>query len=373
MKASKKTKTASTSTKSRNISYLNEAESLKMYNTSAQIYNAGGGVGRDNLTFEELSRTQVKMYNRTLTVDSDLGRRQKEQENRQITVVEKLTVITVNVAREEFPHINADIVIGYRKAESQNQWEKFLADICKKLNIDFIFTLLDRSDNAPVWRVLALRDKGEYLVRQRESSSILEVLNSGVVPIIHSWPITKDINDVQKDLEFDRRFQPMVDQRVDRLINKPVTRKKEFELSDALLKATTPQEAIKLVLRFHRRYGSKDEDKHFVFATVEEEEEYDLYGRDFDDNITKYNKEIDIVSLHRLCLECLSRFSLKGKAADVTLYCFEFIYETLEKFRTEADVAVLGLRLLNDLTAFLFPQIEKVYHAILNCMQAFAP
>ena len=47
------------------------------------------------------------MYNRTLTVDSDLGRRQKEQENRQITVVEKLTVITVNVAREEFPHINA--------------------------------------------------------------------------------------------------------------------------------------------------------------------------------------------------------------------------------------------------------------------------
>ena len=63
--------------------------------------------GRDNLTFEELSRTQVKMYNRTLTVDSDLGRRQKEQENRQITVVEKLTVITVNVAREEFPHINA--------------------------------------------------------------------------------------------------------------------------------------------------------------------------------------------------------------------------------------------------------------------------
>ena len=49
MKASKKTKTASTSTKSRNISYLNEAESLKMYNTSAQIYNAGGGVGNQTI------------------------------------------------------------------------------------------------------------------------------------------------------------------------------------------------------------------------------------------------------------------------------------------------------------------------------------
>ena len=235
---------------------------------------------------------------------------------------------------------------------------------CPEENFNYIVILI---------RILALRDKGEYLVRQRESSSILEVLNSGVVPINHSWPITKDINDVQKDLEFDRRFQPMVDQRVDGLINKPVTRKKEFQLSDALLKAQTPQEAIKLVLRFHRRYGSKDEDVHIVFASAEEEEEYDLYGRDFDDNITKYDKEIDIVSLHRLCFECLSRFSLKGKAADVTLFCFGFIYETLERFRTEADVAVLGLRLLNDLTEFLSPEMERVYHAILNCMQAFAP
>ena len=47
-----------------------------------------------------------------------------------------------------------DIVVGYRKAESQNQWEKFLADICKRLNVDFIFTILDRSDNAPVWRLV---------------------------------------------------------------------------------------------------------------------------------------------------------------------------------------------------------------------------
>ena len=44
MKASKKPLKAAT--KSRNISYLNEAEtSLKIYNTSALIYNAGGGVG----------------------------------------------------------------------------------------------------------------------------------------------------------------------------------------------------------------------------------------------------------------------------------------------------------------------------------------
>ena len=64
-------------------------------------------LGRDNLNFQELTQAQVKMYNRTLTVDSELGRRQKEQEKRQITVVEKLTLITVNMAREEFPHINA--------------------------------------------------------------------------------------------------------------------------------------------------------------------------------------------------------------------------------------------------------------------------
>ena len=38
-------------------------------------------LGRDNLNFQELTQAQVKMYNRTLTVDSELGRRQKEQEN----------------------------------------------------------------------------------------------------------------------------------------------------------------------------------------------------------------------------------------------------------------------------------------------------
>ena len=47
------------------------------------------------------------MYYRTITEKSDLGTRQKEQQNRQITVVEKLTKIIVNVAREEFPHISA--------------------------------------------------------------------------------------------------------------------------------------------------------------------------------------------------------------------------------------------------------------------------
>ena len=50
MKASKKTKSVAL-TKSRNISYLNEAESLKIYNTSALIYNAGGGMGTFYSTF----------------------------------------------------------------------------------------------------------------------------------------------------------------------------------------------------------------------------------------------------------------------------------------------------------------------------------
>jgi len=47
------------------------------------------------------------MYVRTLTVDSDLGRRHREQEARQVKVVEKNTTICVNVAREEFPSISA--------------------------------------------------------------------------------------------------------------------------------------------------------------------------------------------------------------------------------------------------------------------------
>lgn len=145
----------------------------------------------------------------------------------------------------------------------------------------------------------------------------MEVLNTGVTPIDHSWSITKDINDVQKDLEIDRRFQPSVDKRVLSLVSKPVTRKKEFDLARALLAAQTPQEAIKLVYRFHRKYGSKEEASGtlMVFASKEEEEEFDLYGRQYDDSMDKYKNEIDIVSLHRLCFECLDRFALQGTEA----------------------------------------------------------
>ena len=212
------------------------------------------------------------------------------------------------------------------------------------------------------------------MVRQRESSSILEVLNTGLTPIDHSWPITKDINDVQKDLETDMKFQPSVDQRVDNLIAKPVTRKKEFEQSNLLLHAKTPQEAVKLMYRFHRKYGSNEEEnKRMVFESLEDEEEFDLYGRQFEDSITKYDNEIDIRSLFRLCLECLSRFALKGKAEDVCKFCLSFITETIDKFAKEVDVAVLGLKLLNDITKYLSSELESVYHAVLNCMQAFAP
>jgi hypothetical protein len=37
-----------------------------------------------------------------------------------------------------------------------------------------------------------------------------------------------------------------------------------------------------------------------------------------------------------------------------------FISETLDRFRTEADVVVMGLKLLNDLTVELAHEIDKV-------------
>ena len=62
MKASKKTKIA-TATKSRNISYLNEAESLnKIYNTSALIYNAGGGTGLNLYNHDEIKKFFLHFY-----------------------------------------------------------------------------------------------------------------------------------------------------------------------------------------------------------------------------------------------------------------------------------------------------------------------
>lgn len=103
-------------------------------------------------------------------------------EARQIRVVDPTIILTVNVAREEFLHVESEFVVKYQKSAAQTAWKAFIADVSKKLGIEFLEVILDRKDLSQVHYTLSLRQGGHYLARQRESSSVLETLNSGETP-----------------------------------------------------------------------------------------------------------------------------------------------------------------------------------------------
>lgn len=328
------------------------------------VYDAGGGAGRANLDFETLFESQCSMYARTVNHLSDYQREYIAQEERQITIVEKPVTIYINVAREDFPDVFARIEIVYIKSASSQAWAQLLKDVCTTLKIDFIHSILDRVDKSPVHRIPRLRPGGDYLVRQRETSAILEVINTGRTPVDVSWGITMDINDVKQSLSLDQRSMPVIDRRVASLVAKPVTRETQREISTLIMNAVSPKSVVAIIEQFHKQFG------HTTAAgTAEHITETPPLG-----DIAKYEDAIDIVSLHRLCLETLGRFVTGGRAKQIASGpCFDYVCNVVEELRSEVDVVTMGLKLLTEVMKYLVEDREKVFHVILNCVQAYAP
>jgi hypothetical protein len=95
-----------------------------------------------------------------------------EQEHRQLRLTETTVHISVSVSREDFPSKTAVIPITYFPTASQAAWQVFLSDVRKKLEVEFVDRIIDRSNYATVHRTLSLRNGGQYFVRQREESSV---------------------------------------------------------------------------------------------------------------------------------------------------------------------------------------------------------
>lgn len=203
-------------------------------------YDAGGGSGADTLLLDELSKMQLEMYKRTITLAPSTIVN-KEQELRQLSVVEKPLTITVNVARDDFPQVNADIVVKFLKSTAQASWRQFLRDIMNTLNLQFIDGIIDRADNSPIHCILRLRHKSQYFVRQREESAILEAIQTGIIPAQQTWPIIQEITNAAEDLNFHCKHRGIMREKVTELITQPATRKQERDATNAILKAQDPQ------------------------------------------------------------------------------------------------------------------------------------
>jgi hypothetical protein len=158
------------------------------------------GEGRASLSLSRQRNVQEELFRRTLS-KSHLYFQNKEQEARQTTLITEYITLTVNVAREDFPSISADIPIKYSLEAAQSAWRQFLVDVRVALNIEFIEVILDKMDSSPVHRVMRLRPGGQCYVKQREDSAVLEVIVQGKLPEQISWPTTQGITRAKDDLQ----------------------------------------------------------------------------------------------------------------------------------------------------------------------------
>lgn len=333
------------------------ASKQQMSMTVPTIYNAGGGAGQDDLFFKTLREGQEEMFSRTLQNDGPQQMAWKAQELRQIHLLDPVIKLRVNVAREDFPGTSADIDIEFVASADQQAWAKFLRDVCLKLDIQFIHSIVDRSDKSPVWRTLRLRPGGEYFVRMRESAAILDVIITGTNPVAISWPITKDINEVKENVIFEEKEIPKIDSRVDKLISQTMTRAEERDLANAFRRAKTPYAVMKYLETFENMYAAQAA----------------LAGKEDGEDI--YENCIDIVTLHRLCMETLERLAVVGPAPAeiVANRCFNYIAQTIEKFRKEKDIVIIGLKLLAAIVPYLTTKRAVLYDVTLDSILAYAP
>lgn len=302
-------------------------------------YNAGGGSGSENLTREALQKEQFEMFKRTITLGPSIIAN-VDQECRQLTVVEKFKTIVVNIAREDFPHINADIEVKFLPSTAQASWRNFMRDMMVTLDLQFIDGIIEKETRLPVFCILSLTDKGNYYVRQREESAVLEAIYSGTTPTQPTWPIIDEINAVTDDLNFHCSHKSVMRERVTALISKPVVRKQQMDATSIILKAMDPDTILAAVhdvmnINMHEleqqalrkkeaRAAAKAKRKKGTLSDTEALDDASRPGSPdvteiktetaVDPNKPKYDTEVDVVTIHRHALESLSRLAtLKEK------------------------------------------------------------
>ena len=98
-----------------------------------------------------------------------------EQEQRQLRMQEKKVELTVNVTREDYVHISADIKIEFAPSAGQAMWAKFIDEIRIKLGMENVDKIYGKYDGAPLHRILSLKQGGYYVARF--PSDLLQTFN----------------------------------------------------------------------------------------------------------------------------------------------------------------------------------------------------
>ena len=365
-------------------------DSVKLPIVKSPIRYAGGGKGDKDLTFAELKKEQDAMYKRTL-LPTKIIQDDRFQAQRQLKIVETPVCISVNVAREDFPGTFSDFDLKFFPSAPQAEWARFIVDVKQKLGLEFIDCIVDRMNGAPVYRSSTLRNGGQYYVRQRESSSILEIITSGEAPHKFIWPITKEISIVQYELNFESKNFEKTNSLIDKILLRPLVRPEERDAALLILDTVSAKEIVDVIEGIMHSVeeeivddntvhnseiigikvkGDDDDDDDHGEGNIEDEEKEKPKRYRY-----TYDKNVDIVNLHRIALEALIRSAMKGAKQAIAVFedGLNFIVKTLENFREEVDIVVIGFKLIGDLSPYLGPKKREIISSLLDCIQAYAP
>ena len=245
---------------------------------------------------------------------------------------------------------------------------------------------------------------GKYFVKQRETSSVLEVINTGVIPDQISWESTKGINSIKQHLYEEDIAFPKISDRVDMLVRRPMTRLHEVDSIQSMLVATEPREILHVIEDIMYEVYIPDPNMAIETPKVEEEildprlkrkrqreiEREEQKKKEADEKLTHeerkakikyerrknrtYNKDIDDVSIYRIALESLVRVVIRHHDREaIAEECFDFLIEAFERYPNEVDVVLFVIKLMNEMADVFVPMREKFINVIMDIIQAHAP
>jgi hypothetical protein len=329
------------------------------------VYNGGSsGLGIENLTLNNIQSKQFEMFRRTIDQQAPRQIEDRLREKRQISIVEPTLKIQITICREDFPDIKTAIDIEYVPSSSQKAWEPLLSTICKRLKIEFIDSIIERGDKAPIYRIARFKDGGDYLVRQRESSAILEVLNSSIPPIENSWESTRDIVEVKADLSFNLSTVHRTNSRIISLVSQPMTTLTQKEISDSIRTSVRPDAIVQLI---NTLYLKNTSNAYLLDMKVE------TLNLNYNQMALFNKQKLDIITIHRQGIEKLNLMATQGQSENIVKECLHYLLNVIIDLIYEVDIVVLGLKCLSDLIPYLLLQREKIFNTVLDCIQYYSP
>jgi hypothetical protein len=312
------------------------------------------------------------MFKRTLEV-TPFQRKMNEQEMRQTQIWQRTGSVTVNVSREDFPELTANVSVDFVYKDAQLQWLNFLAAVKKALEIEYIDRIIDRSDSSIVLRIMSLVPNGKYYVRQKEQSSVLDLVSTGKKPAICTYKSLDGIKEAQLEISAAGRYQDFIDDKTKTLLGRQMTYIQEFSASAKVLKATRAREITELVDYFTQVKNAGDDiaaaaaipppgGDHWLVASAAE--------------VTTH---IDLITLHRVALESLNRLSLQSpeKRGEVARDALAFTLAAIRTYRGEVDGLLLALKLLTEMAPDLYylttDGMTDVYWEAMETIQLYGP